>query len=85
MFLAEVDQKAESKTGKIQIREKLLCMDRRKLLCGFKLHEHEIIDEQVGAKTNLEDSFLVPEWDSCLGYRLEAGFSQFVSEHDFID
>lgn len=60
-------------------------MNRREFLRGFEFHNHEVIDKQVGTKTDLEDSFLVSKWDGRLGDCVKASLPEFVSKHDFID
>src|SRR5438132_10903035 len=82
--LAEIDQEAESFIHQPQIGQDLFAVDRIERSDRFHLHDHEIIDDQIGAETFVEPDPIPRDRNRYLSFHGVATFAQFMRKQDFV-
>src|SRR6266403_5323500 len=83
-MLAEIDKEAKSFIHQPQIRQDLFAVDSIHRSDRFQLHDHEIIDDQVGAETFVESDPIPRDRNSYLSFHRVAMFAQFMRKQDFV-
>jgi hypothetical protein len=81
---AEVDKEAESLIHQPQIGQDLFAVDRNERGDRFHLHDHEIIDYQVGAEALVEPDSMPCDWNRYLSFHRIPMFTQFMRKQDFV-
>jgi len=82
--LAEINKEAKSFIHQPQIGQDLFAVDRIERSDRFQLHDHEIIDDQVGAETFVELDPIPRDRNRYLSFHRVATFAQFMREQDFV-
>src|SRR5882724_282002 len=82
--LAEIDEEAESFIHQPQIGQDLFAVNRIEHRDRFQLHDHEIIDDQVGAKAFVEPDPIPRDRNRYLSFHGVAMFAQFMRKQDFV-
>src|SRR6476646_8704826 len=80
----EVDKEAESLIHQPQIGQDLFAVDRIERGDRFHLHDHEIIDYQVGAEALVEPYSIPRDWNRYLSFHRAPMFTQFMRKQDFV-
>jgi hypothetical protein len=83
--LAEIDKQAKSFIHQPQICQDLFAVDRIERRDRFQLHDHEIIDNQVGAETFVEPDPIPCDRNRYLSFHGVAVFAQFMRKQHFVD
>ena len=81
---AEVDKEPQSLIHQPQIGQDLFAVDRIERDDRFHLHDHEIIDDQVGAEAFVEPDSIPRDRNSYLSFHGVAVFAQFMRKQDFV-
>src|SRR5262249_6658527 len=68
-----------------QLREHLFSVNLGERLHGFQLNDDFAFNQKIGAKSFVEDNFVVTDRNGNLTLNLKSLFSQFMSEGDFIN
>jgi hypothetical protein len=82
--LAEIDEEAKSFIHQPQIGQDLFAVDRIQRSDRFQLHDHEIIDDQIGAETFVEPDPIPRDRNSYLSFHGVAVLAQFMRKQDFV-
>jgi hypothetical protein len=80
----EIDEKAEMKARKPEIREHLCSMNGLKPLDGLEFQQNRILDNEVSAKTDLDDVPVVFEGYRALPIKRERSSSELMREATFV-
>ena len=83
-MLAEIDKEAESLVHEAQIGQDLFAVDRIERSDRFQLHDHEIIDDQIGAETFVEPDPIPGDRNRYLSFHGVAVFAQFMRKQHFV-
>jgi len=83
-MLAEIDKEAESFIHQPQIGQDLFAVNRIERSDRFQLHDHEIIDDQIGAETFVEPDPIPRDRNRYLSFHGVAMFAQFMRKQDFV-
>ncbi len=82
--LAEINKEAKSFIHQPQISQDLFAVDRIERSDRFQLHDHEIIDDQIGAETFVEPDPIPRDRNRYLSFHGVAMFAQFMRKQDFV-
>src|SRR6266566_3658620 len=82
--LAEINKEAESLIHQPQIGQDLFAVDRIERSDRFQLHDHEIIDDQIGAEAFVEGDSIPCDRNNYLSFHGVAVFAQFMRKQDFV-
>ncbi len=82
--LAEIDKEAKSFIHQPQIGQDLFAVDRIERSDRFQLHDHEIIDDQIGAETFVEPDPIPRDRNRYLSFHGVAMFAQFMRKQDLV-
>jgi hypothetical protein len=82
--LAEINKEAKSFIHQPQISQDLFAVDRIERSDRFQLHDHEIIDDQIGAETFVEPDPIPGDRNRYLSFHGVAMFAQFMRKQDFV-
>src|SRR5207237_7406795 len=82
--LAEINKEAKSFIHQPQIGQDLFAVDRIERNDRFHFHDHEIIDDQVGAETLVEPDPIPRDRNSYLSFHGVAVFAQFMRKQHFV-
>jgi len=63
-----------------QVRDDLRGVNRRQTLDAFQLHEHSIVDDDIGAITGIDAHTLIDQRNKSLAYRAETTEAQLVTQ-----
>jgi hypothetical protein len=82
--LAEIDKDSKSFIHQPQIGQDLFAMDRIEPDDRFYLHDHKIIDDQVGAETFVEPDSIPCDRNRYLSFHGVSVFARFMRKQDFV-
>src|SRR5439155_20919956 len=82
--LAEINKEAKSFIHQPQIGQDLFAVDRIERSDRFQLHDHEIIDDQIGAETFVEPDPIPRDRNRYLSFHGVAMFAQFMRKQDLV-
>src|SRR5439155_3337743 len=82
--LAEINKEAKPFIHQPQIGQDLFAVDRIEHCNRFQLHDHEIIDDQIGAETFVEPDHIPRDRSRYLYFHGVATFAQFMRKQDFV-
>src|SRR5947208_504590 len=82
--LAEINKEAKPFIHQPQIGQDLFAVDRIERSDRFHLHDHEIIDDQIGAETFVEPDPIPRDRNRYLSFHGVATFAQFMRKQDFV-
>ncbi len=82
--LAEINKEAKSFIHQPQISQDLFAVDRIERSDRFQLHDHEIIDDQIGAETFVEPDPIPRDRNRYLSFHGVAVFAQFMRKQHFV-
>jgi len=85
MNLTNADQKAVTPLTQAKLRQHLPAVNRNELLHGFKLHNHFVLDEQIGTKAFIEHEFVVTNGNRNLSLHTKTLFLQLIGQRHFVD
>jgi hypothetical protein len=83
-MLAEINKEAKSFIHQPQIGQDLFAVDRIERSDRFQLHDHEIIDDQIGAETFVEPDPIPRDRNRYLSFHGVAIVAQFMRKQDFV-
>jgi hypothetical protein len=83
-MLAEINKEAKSFIHQPQIGQDLFAVDRIERSDRFQLHDHEIIDDQIGTETFVEPDPIPCDRNRYLSFHGVAMFAQFMRKQDFV-
>ena len=81
----ESDEQTQRPFESFQVRDDLSDVHSGKLLDGFELDADQTIDDQIGAKTDIESQIVPNEWDRFFLLDRKPAASQFVRQDHLID
>src|SRR6266567_130560 len=81
---AEINKEAKSFIHQLQIGQNLFAVNRIERSDRFQLHDHEIIDDQVGAKAFVEPDPIPRDRNRYLSFHQVTMFAQFMCKQDFV-
>src|SRR5882724_2518439 len=82
--LAEINKEAESFIHQPQIGQDLFVVDRIERSDRFHFHDHEIIDDQIGAEAFVEPDPIPRDRNRYLSFHGVAMFAQFMRKQHFV-
>ena len=81
----EVDEETEAFVSETEVVQKLLCMNRVKLISGFQFHDHAILNDQIRPESLVEDDTIGPNWNHYLPRNLQTTTLEPVVQQHLID
>src|SRR5207253_378960 len=82
--LAEINKEAKPFIQQPQISQNLFAVDGIERSDRFQLHDHKIIDDQIGAETFVEPDPIPRDRNRYLSFHGVATFAQFMRKQDFV-
>jgi hypothetical protein len=84
-FGSKINEKAEPTVAQFQLGEQLFAVDRSECFDGFQLDNNQVLHNDVRAKANIENQFIVANGNGNLALDAKACFSKFMGENDFVN
>ena len=85
MDLSEVDEQSKALATQPEWRQHLFGVDGVQCFDGLQVHDHQVGNQQVGAKPFIEAQLFETNGNRNLPLNTKAKSAQFVGKHDFIN